>query len=183
MNTTYSQTTKPSHIPVPKHTKSTKNSHLNTKTDLQKPSTFTPPKMQTTVKQPIPPAPRTSTTSTHPQHTRKVPLLPTPPAPVRQVSEMPTFPRPLSHNSPSHHRQFIPRPSPFSTRPPLIYNRFHQQPYTPRPFNHQQIPLIPLPSHQIQAVPGPPQHTPGHLTLQVSYIAVLLPYLPQYYAT
>ena len=98
---------------------------------------------------------------------------------MRQFSEMPTFPRPLLHNSQSYHRQFFPRPSPFITRPSLIYNRFHQQPYTPRPFNHQWIPLLPLPSHQIPAFPGPHQQTPGHLTPQVSYIPVLLPYWSQ----
>ena len=54
-----------------------------------------------------------------------------------------------------------------------------QQPYTPRPFNHQWIPLLPLPLHQIPAFPGPHQQTPGHLTAQVSYIPVLLPYLSQ----
>ena len=189
MNTTCIQRTRPSHIPIPKDTKSTNNSHLNASTDLQKPSSPTPPNTQTTMKHPTQPAPRTSTASTHPQWTRKVPLLPTPPVPVRQFSEMPTFPRPLSHNSQSYHRQFIPRPSPFIRRPSPIYNRVHQQPYTPRPFNRQQIPLLPLPSHQIPAFPGPHQQTPGHLTVQVSYIPVLLPYLSQlitplqYYAT
>ena len=160
MNKTYIKKTKPSCIPVPKDTKNTKNSHLTMSTDLQKPSSPTPPNTQTTMKQPTPPTPRTLTASTHPQWTRKIPLLPTPPASARQF------------NNRNHYKQHIPRPSP-------IYNRFHQQQYIPRPFNHQQLPLLPLQSHQIPAFPGPHQQTPGHLTLQVSYIPVLLPYPSQ----
>ena len=59
MNTTYIKKTKPSCIPIPKDTKSTKNSHLSTSTDLQKPSCPTPPYTLTTAKQPTPPTPRT----------------------------------------------------------------------------------------------------------------------------
>ena len=120
--------------------------------------------------QPTLPAPMTSTASTHPQCTRKTPLLPTLPASARQF------------NNRNNYKQFIPRPSPFITRPSPIYNRFQQQPYTPRPFNHQQILLLPLLSHQIPAFTGPYPQIPGHLTLQVSYLPVLLPYLLQYYA-
>ena len=120
MNTTYIKKSKPSCIPIPKDTKSIKNSHFSTSTDLQKPSSPTPPNSQTTMKQSTPPTPRTSTASTHPQHTRKTPLLPTQPAQSRQST--------------------FPRPSPFITRPSPIYNKFHQQPYTPRPFNHQSLP-------------------------------------------
>ena len=112
-------------------------------------------------------------TQVHPDPTlaRKSPLLPTLPAQSRQTvisgpstfnsSRKPTFPRPSMLNNNRFHQQ------PFITRPSLIHNRFQQQPYTPRPFNHQQIPLLPLPSHQILAFPGPFQHTPGHLTPKV----------------
>ena len=81
-------------------------------------------------------------------------------------------------------RQFILRPSPsrynrnstFSRPPQFQHNRSHQQ-HLPRPSNHQQIPLLPLPSHQIPAFPGPYQHAPGHLTQQVlTYLPVFLPY-------
>ena len=76
--------TKPSCIPVPNHTKSnSKTSHISTSTHLPKPSTSTRPDTQTTAKQPILPAPKTSTASTYHQRTRKTPLLPTPPPPVR----------------------------------------------------------------------------------------------------
>ena len=78
----------------------------------------------------------------HPQWTRKIPLLLTPPASERKF------------NNRNHYKQHTPGPSTFNnsrnpTFPRLspFYNRFHQQPYTPRPFNHQQIPLLPLPSH------------------------------------
>ena len=122
------------------------------------------------------------------QPTCKSPLLPTPPAPTRQNirstiprpstsnnSRKPTFPRPSVLNSNRFHQQ------PFITRPSPIYNRFHQQPFTPRPFNHQQIPLLPLPSHQIQAFSGPQQQRQGHYTQQVSLplyvpIVILTPY-------
>ena len=59
------QGTRPSFIPIPKHTKSSKTSHLSTSTHLQKPSTSTPPNIQTTMKQPTLPTPRTSTASTN----------------------------------------------------------------------------------------------------------------------
>ena len=121
MNTTYIKNPKPSHIPIPKDSKSTKNSHLSTSTDLQKPSSPTPPNTQTTMKQPTLPAQKTSTASTHPQCTRKSPLLPTPPAQSRQS----TIPRPSMLNNNRFHQQ------PFITRPSPIYNRFPQQPYTP----------------------------------------------------
>ena len=64
----------------------------------------------------------------------------------------------------------------FSRPPQFQHNRSHQQ-HLPRPFNHQWIPLLPLPSHQIPAFPGPYQHAPGHLTQQVlTYLPVFLPY-------
>ena len=172
MNTTYIKETKPLHNPVPKHTKSIK-------TDLQKPSTPTSTKTQTTVKQPTVPAPKTSTASTYPQPRRKTPLLPTPPASVRNF---------IYRN---HYKQHIPGPSPspsrYNTYPtfsgPVTMNNYsyYLQPHIPRPFNHQQIPLLPLPSHQIPAFTGPYQQIPGHLTPQVCYLPVLLPHLPQYY--
>ena len=65
INTKCIQGTRPSHIPIPKHTKSSKTSHLSTSTHLQKPSTSTPPNTQTTMKQPTLPIPRTSTASTN----------------------------------------------------------------------------------------------------------------------
>ena len=121
-----------------------------------------------------------------PAPVRKSPLLPTLPTQHRQTiipgpstfnnSRNPTFTRPSPFYNRFHQQPFI-------TRPSLIYNKAHQQPYTPRPFNHQQIPLLPLPSHQIPAFPGPYPQIPGHLTQQVYYIPVLLPYPPQYYTT
>ena len=90
---------------------------------------------------------------THSQQTRKAPLLPTPPTPARQ-----------------HRNSTFPRPS------PLNNNRFHQQ-HFPRPFCNQQLPLLPLPLHQIPPLPRAYQHAPGHLIPQAStYLPVLLPY-------
>ena len=108
-NTKCNQGTKPSCIPVPNHTKSnSKTSHISTSTHPPKPSTSTRPDTQTTVKQPILPAPKTSTAPTYPQHTRKTPLLPTPPSPVRNF------------NYSSHYKQYITRPSAFNNRNPAF---------------------------------------------------------------
>ena len=199
MNTIYIKGTRPSCIPVPKHTKSNsktshlststhlpkpsmstpKTSYLSTSTHLQKPSTSMQPNVQTTVKQPTVPAPRTSTASTYPQCTRKTPLLPTPPASARNF------------NYRNHYKQHIPGPSPsryntystFSGPATMNNYSYYLQPHIPRPFNHQQIPLLPLPSHQIPAFTGPYQQIPGHLTPQVCYLPVLLLHLLQHYAT
>ena len=94
-------------------------------------------------------------TQVHPnlKQSRRAPLLPTPPAPTRQ-----------------HRNSTFPRPSQFQS------NRFHQQ-HLPRPFYHQQPPLLPSLPHQIPTLPGPYQHTPGHLILQVYiYLPILLLY-------
>ena len=160
MNTTYIKETKPSCIPVPKHTKSSKTSYLSTSTHLQKPSTSTPPNIQTTMKQPTLPAPRTSTASTYPQHTRKTPLLPTPPASARNF------------NYRNHYKQHIPGPSPsryntystFSGPATLNNYRYYLQPHIPGP--HTASPPY---LHQ-GFFTRPYQQIPGHLTLQVPYI-------------
>ena len=180
MNTTCIQRTRPSHIPVPKDTKRIKNSHLKASTDLQMPSSPTPPNARTTTKQPTLPTQKASTAPTHPQWTRKTPLLPTPPASARQF------------NNKNHYRHFIPRPSPsryninstFSGPSTCNNNRFHLQ-HPPR-FNSQQPPLLPSPPyHQQSFTPRPhpqpqrhqsPVHTTLHFIPQVSYIPVLLPH-------
>ena len=133
MNTTCIQRTRPSCIPIPKDTKSIKNSHLSTSTDFQTPSSPTPPNIQTTVKQTTLPTQKTSTAPTYLQQTRKIPLLPMPPAPVRQF------------NNRNHYRKFISRPSPpqvqhkFNLSRTINFNnnRFHQQLHIPGP--HQQF--------------------------------------------
>ena len=86
-----------------------------------------------------------------------------------------TFARPSEFNNNRFHQQ------PFITRPSPIYNTAHQHPYTLRPFHHQQIPLLPIPSHQIPAFTGPYPQTPGHLTPQVCYLPGLLLHLLQHY--
>ena len=127
-------------------------------------------------------------TQAHPETAplRKSPLLPTLPAQTFiprpstfNNSRNTTIPRPSTFNN--SRKTTLPRPSPFITRPSPIYNNFHQQPYTSWPFNYQQIPLLPLPSHQVPAFTGPYPQIPGHLTQQVYYIPVVLPYPPQYY--
>ena len=155
------QGTRPSRIPIPTQSNS-KTSHPNTSTHLPKPSTSTLPDTQTTVKQPILPAPKTSTAPTYPQHTRKTPLLPTPPSPVRNF------------NYSSHYKQHITRPSEFNnrnpafTRPSPFYNRLHQQPIITRPspiynnFHHQPLLLLP-------AFTGPYPQIQGHFPQQVYY--------------
>ena len=85
-----------------------KTSHISTSTHLPKPSTSTRPDTQTTVKQPILPAPKTSTASTYHQRTRKTPLLPTPPSPVRNF------------NYGNHYKQYITRPSAFNNGNPTF---------------------------------------------------------------
>ena len=129
------------------------------------------------MKQPTLPTPRTSTVSTnqqkqpiqvHPQ-TRKVPLLPTLPSSVRQF------------NYRNHYKQHIPGPSPpryniysTSSGPVTLNNyRYHLQPYIPGP--HTASPPY---LHQ-GFFTRPYQQKPGHLTLQVPYITVLLPYQNQ----
>ena len=170
MNTTCIQRTRPSCIPIPKDTESTKNSHLSTSTDFQTPSSPTPPNAQTTMKQPTIPTQKTSTAPTHPQQTRKIPLLPTPSAPARQF------------NNRNHYRQFISRPSP----PRYNINSTFSGPST---FNNNRLHQQPGP-HQQSFTPRPYPHAQGHFTLQVpTYIPVLLPYPSQlitslqYYAT
>ena len=179
MNTTYIKETKPLHNPVPKHTKSIK-------TDLQKPSTSTPTKTQTTMKQPTVPAPWTSTASTYPQHTRKTPLLSTPPASSRQFYNR------------NHYKQHIPGPSPsryntYSTcsGPATMNNyRYYLQPHIPGPhtasplYLHQGFftrPYQQIPGHLTLQVPyiftRPYPQIPGHLTPQVYYLPVILPHL------
>ena len=182
MNTACIQGTRPSCIPIPKHTKSIKNSNLSTSTDPQKPSTSTPPNIQTTMKQPKLPAPRTSIACTnqqkqpiqiHPHHPwiRKVPLLPMPPAPARQF------------NYRNHYKQHIPGPSPprsntystFSGPATLKNYRYLLQPHIPGP--HTASPLY---LHQ-SFITRPYQQPQGHSTQQVSPqpyvpIVILTPY-------
>ena len=107
INTKYIQGTRPSHIPIPTKSDS-KTSHPNTSTHQPKPSISTWPHTQTTAKQLILPAPKTSTASTYHQRTRKTPLLPTPPSPVRNF------------NYSSHYKQYITRPSAFNNRNPAF---------------------------------------------------------------
>ena len=197
---------RPSCIPVPKTQKTTKIQQNKDKPTTQKvrPSCIpvfnhkqrepitqvTQPKVQqitNSIPRPCKENTRKQPMQVHPDPTpvRKSPLLPMPQAQSRQTvipgpstfnsSRKPTFARPSVFNYNRFHQQ------PFITRPSQIYNTVHQQAYSPRPFNHQQIPLLPLPSHQIPAFPGPLPRTPGHYTQQVYYIPVLLPYLPQYY--
>ena len=112
---------------------------------------------------------------------RRAPLLPTPPAPTRQHTKS-TLPTPSpSYNS---RKSSLPRPSMFNN------NRFHQQPYIPRPhtprFDNHWPPLLPSPPyHQQSFTPRPypqpqghqsPVHTTLHFIPQVSYIPVLLPH-------
>ena len=182
MNTTYIQKTKPSCIHVPKDTKSIKNSHLNASRDLQMPSSPTPPNAQTTMKQSTLPTQKASTAPMQPQWTRKPPLLPTPTVPAQQHRSRTLIWGPPWCNIKCQQNSNFPRPSPFITRPSLIYNRFHQQPHIPGPhtarFYNQQPPLLPSPPyHQQRVTPGPYQHAPGHLTQQVlAYLPVFLPY-------
>ena len=203
INTKCIQGTKPSHIPIPKTTKSnSKTSHISTSTHQPKPSTSTWSNTQTTVKQPTLPTPRVSTASTYHQCTRKTPLLPTPPAPVRNF------------NHRNHYKQYIPGPSSrFSTYstfagPATLNNhRYYPQqhipgPYTAfplhlhqesltrpyqqhqqtqgqfftRPFHHQQAPLLPLPT-----LTGPYQQILGHFPQQVYHVHISLPYPLQHY--
>ena len=172
------QKVRPSCIPVFKHKKQEPVPQVTQPKVQQITNSLPRPCKENTRKQP---------TQVHPDPTpvRKSPFLPTIPAQSRQTvipepstlnsSRKPTFTRPSVFNNNRFHQQ------PFIARPSLIYNTVHQHPYTPRPFNHQQIPLLPLPSHQIPAFTGPYPQTPGHYTQQVYYIPVLLPYLPQYY--
>ena len=175
MNTTCIQGTRPSCIPIPKHTKSIKNSHLSTLTDLPKPSTSTPPNIQTTMKQPTLPTPRTATASTnqqkqpiqvHAHHpwTRKVPLLPTPPVSARHF------------NYRNYYKQHIPGPSPSRYN---IYSTF----LGPATLNNYRYLLQPHISGTHTAYPPylhqsfitrPYQQPQGHHTQQVS----LSPYVP-----
>ena len=172
-NTKYIQGTRPSHIPIPTKSDS-KTSHPNTSTHQPKPSISTWPHTQTTVKQPILPAPKTSTASTYHQCTRKTPLLPTPPSPVRNF------------NYSSHYKQYITRPSAFNnrnpafTRPSPFYNRLHQQPIITRPsliynnFHHQPLLLLPT-------LTGPYPQIQGHFPQQVYYLPVILQHPIQQY--
>ena len=201
INTKCIQRTRPSCIPIPKHTKSnSKTSHLSTSTHQQKPSMSTPktsylststwPNTQTTVKQPTVPAPKTSTAFTYPQCIRKTPLLPTPPAPARNF------------NYRNHYKQHIPGPSPsryntystFSGPVTLNNYRYYLQPnisgpHTASPwYLHQGFftrPYQQIPGHLIMQVPyiftRPYQQAQGQYTLQVCYIPVLLLHPLQYY--
>ena len=187
-NTKYIQGTKPSCIPIPKPSTSTwKTSYLSTSTHLQEPSTSAWPNTQTTVRQPILPAPKTSTASTYPQCTRKTPLLPTPPASARNF------------NYRSHYKQHIPGPPPSPSRY-SIYSTFsgpvtnnysyYLQPHIPGPHTtnplylhqefftrpYQQMPLLPLP-----ALTGPCQQISGHFPQQVYYLPVILLHPLQHY--
>ena len=145
----------------------------------------------------------------YPAPVRKSPLLPTPPASERISNNInnytqhitrpsafnnnrkSTFARPSEFNNHRFHQQHIPGPSPspprYNTYPtfsgPATMNNYsyYLQPHIPRPFNYQQIPLLPLPSHQIPAFTGPYQQIPGHLTPQVCYLPVLLLHPLQHY--
>ena len=180
INTKCMQGTRPSCIPIPKHTKNNgktshlststhlpkpststpKTSYLSTSTHLQKPSTSTQPNIQTTMKQPTVPAPKTSTASTYPQRTGKTPLLPTPPASARNF------------NYRNHYKQHIPGPSPsrystYSTLsgPATLNNyRYYLQPHIPGPHTAS------LPYLYQGFFTRPYQQIPGHLTPQVPYI-------------
>ena len=144
MNTRCSQKTKPSCIPIPNGTRSTKNSHLSTSTDLQKPSSQTPPNTQTTVKQlTSPPTPRTATATPHPQRPRKSPLLPTPTEPAEQNRDKIFISGPPQHYITRYHRN-------------TTFSRLLQ--FQHQEFNHQQIALLPLPAHQFPAFSGPPTY-------------------------
>ena len=127
-------------------------------------------------------------TQSHPDPApvRKSPLLPTPPASERLSNNINNYkqhiPRPSTFNhsrnptftrpSPFYnrfHQQHIPGPSPSPFRlnvystfsGPVTMNSYsyYLQPHIPRPFHHQQIPLLPLP-----AFTGPYQQISGHLT-------------------
>ena len=161
------------------------------------------------MKQPTLPAPRTSTASIYHQHTRKSQLLPTPPTQTYiprpstfNNSRKSTFARPSELNNHRFHQQHIPGPSPspprYNTYPtfsgPATMNNYsyYLQPHIPGPHTaslhqgfftrpYQQIPLLPLPSHQIHAFTGPYQQISEHLTPKVCYLPVLLPHPPQHY--
>ena len=183
----------------------------STQDHQQMPSTSTRPDTQTTVKQPILPAPKMSTASTYHQRTRKTPLLPTPPSPVRNFNYSnhykqyltrpsafnngnPTFTRPSPNRL---YNQYIPRPSPspprYNTHPtfsgPANYS-YYPQPHIPRPhttsspYLHQN--LITRPYQQIPLLPlpaftGPYQHMSGHFLQQVHYLPVILPHPLEHY--
>ena len=157
------------------------------------------------MKQPILPAPKTSTASTYHQHRRKTPLLPTPPALTRNF------------NYSNHHKQHLSRPSAFNnrnptfTRPSLFYNRLYNQ-YIPRPspspprynthpafsgpahYSYYLQPHIPGPHttfppylHQNfitgpyqqtppLPLPAPYQQTSGHFPQWVYYVPIILPH-------
>ena len=115
-----------------------------------------------------------------------------------------TFARPSGFNNHRPYQQHIPRPSPsphsYNTYPtfsgPATNNySYYLQPHIPEPHTanlpylhqefftrpYQQIPLLPLPSHQFPAFTGPYQQIPGHLTPQVCYLPVLLLHLLQHH--
>ena len=199
-NTKHIQGTRPSRIPIPTKSNS-KTSHRNTSTHQPKPSTSTWPDTQTTVKQPILPAPKTSTAPTYPQHTRKTPLLPTPPSPVRNFNysshykQYITRPSAFNNRNPAFTRpspnrlynQYIPRPSPspptYNTHPtfsgPANYS-YYLQPHLPGPhtafppYLHQN--LITGPYQQTPLLPAPYQQTSGHFPQWVYYVPIILPH-------
>ena len=116
-----------------------------------------------------------------------------------------TFARPSEFNHHRFHQQHIPGPSPspprYNTYPtlsgPATMNNYsyYLQPHIPGPHTanlpylhqefftrpYQQIPLLPLPSHQIPAFIGPYQQISGHLTPQVYYLPVILLHPLQHY--
>ena len=182
INTKCIQKTKPSHIPIPNHTKSNyrkqkpanKPQVQQQTSSLPRPydgnqqttSNFSRPCEEITRKQPTPTHPDPTSVIKSPQ---KSPLLPTLPVQIKHTD----IPRPSAfYNS---------KPT-FSGPSPVNNHRFHQQhcisrPYTTR-YNNPQPPLLPRPSCQHQNLFTRPyqqhQQLQGHCTQQVS----LPPYVP-----
>ena len=93
------------------------------------------------------------------------------PSPPR-YNTYPTFSGPATNSYSYYLQPHI--PGPHTANPPYLHQEFFTRPY-------QQMPLLPLPSHQISAFTGPYQQISGHFPQQLYYLPVILPHPLQHY--